>query len=169
MVDPLPCCCRAEGGALGGEEEWKQVAARCHRELPSLPALPSQVPLHNRFEALELERLVGEDKVKSLPRRMPRARNLTPRLKTASTKKERRVIVVGDSVLRGTEGPICRPDPNCREVCCLPGARVRDIARKLPNLVRPSNYYPLLTVQAGSDKVAERSLKAIKWDFRGLG
>lgn len=100
---------------------------------------------------------------------MPRARKWTPCLRTASTRTERRVIVVGDSLLRGTEGPICRPDPTCREVCCLPGARVRDIARKLPNLVRPSDYYPLLIVQAGSDDTEERSLKTIKWDFRGLG
>lgn len=137
--------------------------------MPSLPAPPSQVPLRNRFEALELERPVAEEEVESLPRRMPKARKLTPRLRTASTKTEGKVIVVGDSLLRGTEGPICRPDPTCREVCCLPGARVRDIARKLPNLIHSSDYYPLLIVQAGSDDIEERSLKTIKWDFRELG
>ena len=71
VVDPLPCRCRAEGGDLGDEEEWKQVFARHRRERPSLPALPSQVPLHNRFEALEFERLVGEDEVNSPHRRLP--------------------------------------------------------------------------------------------------
>lgn len=35
----------------------------------------------------------------------------------------------------------------------------------LPNLVRPSDYYPLLIVQAGSDDIEERSLKAIKRDW----
>ena len=79
------------------------------------------------------------------------------------------MIVVGDSLLRGTEGPICWPDPTRREVCCLPQARVRDISRKLPGLIQPSDYYPLLIVQAGSDDVANRSLRAIKNDFRGLG
>jgi len=54
-------------------------------------------------------------------------------------------------------------------VCCLPGARVRDISRKLPGLIHPSDYYPLLIVQAGNDEVADRSLRAIKNDFRGLG
>ena len=142
-VDPLPCRRRAEGGDLGVEEEWKQVPARHGRRCPPLPAPPSQVPLCNRFEALELDRPVAEEEVASVPRRMPRARRSTPRIRTASTKKERRVIVVGDSVLRGTEGPICRPDPTRREVCCLPGARVMDIDN--------------------------RSLKAIKRDFRGLG
>ena len=79
------------------------------------------------------------------------------------------MIVVGDSLLRGTEGPICWPDPTCRKVCCLPGARVRDISRKLPGLIHPSDYYPLLIVQAGNDEVADRSLKAIKNYFRVLG
>jgi len=32
-----------------------------------------------------------------------------------------------------------------------------------------SDYFPLLIVQFGSDEVAERSLRAIKRDFMGLG
>ncbi|XP_068521222.1 uncharacterized protein [Anas acuta] len=168
-VDPLPCHHRAEGGDLGVEGEWRQVPARHGRRCPPLPAPPSRVPLQNRFEALEIERPATEEEVESVPRRMPRARRSTPRLRTASTKKERRVIVVGDSVLRGTEGPICQPDPTRREVCCLPGARVRDVAKKVKRLVRPTDYYPLLVFQAGSDEVATRSPKAIKRDFRDLG
>ena len=80
-----------------------------------------------------------------------------------------RVIVIGESLLRGTEGLICRSDPSHREVCCLPGAQVRDVAKKLPGLVRPSDYYPLLVMQVGGDEIAERSPKAIKRDFRALG
>ena len=45
-----------------------------------------------------------------LPRREPRVRQSPPRLETASVRKDRRVIVVGDSPLRGTEGPICGSD-----------------------------------------------------------
>ncbi|KAI6074904.1 Cadherin-18 isoform X1 [Aix galericulata] len=72
-VDPLPCRRRAEGGDLGVEEEWRQIPARHCRQCPSLLAPPSQVPLCKRFETLELERLVAEEKVESLPRSMPRA------------------------------------------------------------------------------------------------
>jgi len=50
-----------------------------------------------------------------------------------------------------------------------PGAWVRDVARKLPGLVRPSDSYTLLVVQVGGDEIAERSPKAIKRDFRALG
>jgi len=88
---------------------------------------------------------------------------------TASAKKKIRVIVIGNSLLKGTEGPICQQDPSHREVCCPPGAWVRDVATKLPGLVWSSDYYTLLVMQVGGDKIAERSPKAIKRDFKALG
>jgi len=36
-------------------------------------------------------------------------------------------------------------------------------------MVRPSDCYALLVKQVGADEIAERSLKAIKRDFRALG
>jgi len=107
--------------------------------------------------------------VGSLPRREPRLRQSPPCLETASVRKGRRGIVVADSLLWGMEGSICRPDPTCREVCCLPGAHIRDIARKVPGLVCFSDYCPLLIVHIGSDEIAQGSLQAIKKDVRGLG
>ena len=76
---------------------------------------------------------------------------------------------MGDSTLRGIEGPICRPDPLHREVCCLPEDRVKDLKAKLPALVRPNDYYPLLVFQVGSDDITRRNPKAMKRDFRSLG
>jgi len=73
---------------------------------------------------------VGEGPSRGLPRTSQSA----PHIVTAPVKKKRRVIVIGDSLLKGTEDPICRPDPSHREACCLPGARVRDVAAKLPGL-----------------------------------
>lgn len=40
---------------------------------------------------------------------------------------------------------------------------------KLPVLAWPSDYYPLLIFQVGSDGVPTRSPRAIKRDFRALG
>jgi len=115
--------------------------------------------LSNRYGALECEGLATEDvgEGEAPSRGLPRTSQTAPIITTVSTKKKRRVIVIGDSFLRGTEGPICRPDPSHREVCCLPGARVKDVAKKLPGLVRPCDYYPLLVMQVGGDEVAERS------------
>ncbi|KAK4806806.1 hypothetical protein QYF61_005602 [Mycteria americana] len=94
------------------------------------------VPLYNRYEALEVEGQSMEDGDDSLstPEVSPSAEERTSHLTTTSTRKRRRVIVVGDSLLRGIEGPICWTDPPLREVCCLPGARVKDIPRILPSL-----------------------------------
>ena len=82
--------------------------------------------------------------------------------------ERKKEIVIGDSLLKGTEHPISRLDPLLREVCCLPGARVKDMTRKLPTLVRPADYYALLIFQVGSGEVTTRSLRAIKRDFRAL-
>ena len=87
---------------------------------------------------------------------------------TASVRKKRAVII-GDSLLRGTEGPICCSDPSHREVCCLPGAWVRDVVRNITRLIKPSDYYPLLVFHVGNEEVGKRSSQVIKRDFRALG
>jgi len=92
-----------------------------------------------------------------------------PVLLPSSTMKQRRVLVLAHSLLKRTEDPICRADPPHREVCCLPGAQLRDITRKLPSLVQPSDYCLLLLFHVGGDKVAIRSPGVIKRDFRDLG
>jgi len=65
----------------------------------------------------------------------------------------------------GNTKPLCQPDPTHRKVCCFPW----DITKKLPDLIRSSDYYPLIIVQAGSNEAAERSLRAIRSVFRALG
>ncbi|KAK4823952.1 hypothetical protein QYF61_008338 [Mycteria americana] len=128
---------RAEGSSLKEESERRRVHARGGRQRPSLPTSPPQVPLYSRYEALEVEGQSMEDgdDSPSKPEVSPRSEECTSRINTTSTRKRRRVIVVGDSLLRGTEGPICRTDPPLREVCCLPGARVKDVMRILPSLL----------------------------------
>lgn len=81
-----------------------------------------QVPLCNRFEALELEREVSEDVMKDPRRMLPWVRWSTPCLKTAFTKKKRKVIFAGDSLLREMERPIHQLDPTHWKVCFLPEA-----------------------------------------------
>lgn len=68
---------------------------------------------------MDIEGEVSEEAWEGSPKRLPRARQSTPCVETASARKERKVVVVGNSFLRGTEGPVCRPEPSRREVCCL--------------------------------------------------
>lgn len=170
--DPVSSPCQAEGSSLKERSEQKQVRAQGGRQTPSLPTSPySQVPLYNRFEGLDVEgqSMDDVDDGPPTPEVLPRSERPTPCITTNSMRKKRRVIVVGDSLLRGTEGPICRTEPPLREVCYLPGAWVKDIARKPPSLVRPSDYYLLLLFHVGGDEAATHSPRAIKRDCRALG
>ena len=118
---------------------------------------------------LEIEGEVSGEAMEDLPRREPKAKRSPACLETVSVRKQRKVVVVGDSLLRGMEGPICRPVSSRWEVFCFLWAWVKDITRKLPKLVRSTDYVPLLIIQVGSDEIAQRSLQAMKRDFRGLG
>jgi len=118
VVDPLPYHHQAEGEDLGDREERKQVSAWHHRQ--TLSSIP-WVLLCNRFEALELEGEMSEDAVEGPPRSLSTARQSTPCLKTTSTKKEKRVIFVGDYFLRGMEGPILWPFLPLEKCAASPG------------------------------------------------
>ncbi|KAK4805287.1 hypothetical protein QYF61_004852 [Mycteria americana] len=122
------------------------------------------VQLGEPYEALEVEGQSVEDGDDSLstPEVSPRAEERTSRLTTTSTRKRRRVIVVGDSFLKGTEGPICRTDPPLREVCCLPRACVKDVTRVLPTLeTRTTAQLKCLYTNAHSMGNKQEELEAI--------
>ncbi|XP_068011472.1 uncharacterized protein [Melanerpes formicivorus] len=178
----------AEGRVSGGREGWIRVPARGGKRNPPRPSPPPPLPLHNKYEALQAEGSKderaeaeeqpsrGEPKAKRTPPAVtassggkPKPKRSPPAITTSSTEKGRRVIVVGDSLLGGTEGPICRPDPSHREVCSLPGAGVRDIAKRFPELIQPTDYYPLMVIQAGSDEIDRKGTRIIKKEFRALG
>jgi len=83
-------------------------------------------------------------------------------------KKKQWVLMVGDSLLRGTKAPICRPDREACEVCCLPGAKVRDVAERVLQLLKSTDCYPLLLSHIGTNNTANRNPGRIKEDFKAL-
>uniref|UniRef100_A0A8B9IV37 Uncharacterized protein n=1 Tax=Amazona collaria TaxID=241587 RepID=A0A8B9IV37_9PSIT len=123
----------------------------------------SVVPTQNRFAVLQ-----GADEATHSHQEQP-ADALIKKITTGAARKKQRAVVVGDSNLKGTEAPICRPDPGSREVCCLPGARIRDVAEKLPALVGPTDCYPLLVIHVGATDIDSSSPETIKKDYRALG
>ena len=64
---------------------------------------------------------------------------------------------------------MCRLDPLHREVCCLPGARVKDVRKKLLSLVQPSGFYRLLLFQVGSDDNRKKFPKDYEKGLQSLG
>lgn len=93
---------------------------------PPVTTSLSQLPLQNRFDALQEEM--------TMTKVLPGFSRSIPCIKNSSEKHKIWVTVTGDSLLKRVEGLICRPDP-LREVYCLPGAWVSDVRRKLPSLV----------------------------------
>ena len=125
-----------------------------------------EVPLQNHFTSLQTEE---ESPITSGETLEPStAARSAPRKTANTTKKRRRVIAVGDSLPRHSQAPICRPDTLSREVCCLPGACIRDVTKKLPSLVQPTLYCPPLLFHAGTRDTARSSLRSIKKDYRAL-
>ena len=154
---------------LSDRRQWQQDPAWRSRHVSSVTVPPSQVPSQNRYKALQVEPNNNEDDASCSLKVSPRLRQAKPCVKTASIKKKRWVTVIGDSLLRGREGPIYTPDLLPREVCWLAGAQVEDVKRKLPTLVWPSDFYLLLIFYVGSDEVAIRSPRVVKTNFRALG
>ncbi|KAM7138764.1 uncharacterized protein RBU57_016504 [Macrochelys suwanniensis] len=148
--------------AQGGH--WQLVTSgsrQCSTPAPN----PATVVIGNRYALLD----TGE---KESPPTAEEEKPRTPKAgKSAATtaNRKRRVVVVGDPLLRGTEAPICRPDISSREVCCLPGARIRDVTEALSRIIRPSDYYPMLLIHVGTNDTARCDTEQIKSDYRALG
>ncbi|KAK4807100.1 hypothetical protein QYF61_018441 [Mycteria americana] len=147
-----------------GEGDRTLVSAQGRRKnLPPSPPLKCPYIADMALWVLENEEHMsnGQD-----PGEVDHAKLIQPptRIRTCATRKARKVLVIGDSLLRGTEAPICHPDNFSREVCCLPGAHIRNITERLPSLVNPTDYDPLLIFYVGSNDTVTRQLRTIKRD-----
>jgi len=63
----------------------------------------------------------------------------------------------------------CLLDIQSSEHCCLPGAEILDVTERLPQLVKSTDFYPLLLFHECANVTVKQSLGKIKLDFRGLG
>uniref|UniRef100_A0A8C8RI01 C2H2-type domain-containing protein n=1 Tax=Pelusios castaneus TaxID=367368 RepID=A0A8C8RI01_9SAUR len=148
-----------DGMAQAEDGHWQLVTSGS-RQCSTPAPIPPSVVVKNRYAALQ----TGDDMEEEKP--------CTPevgRITTITPRRKRRVVVVGDSLLRGMEAPICRPDKASREVCCLPGARIRDVTEGLSRIIRPSDYYPMLLIHVGTNDTARGDPLQIKGDYRALG
>ena len=76
--------------------------------------------------------------------------------------------MIGDCLLRGIRVPICHPNLLSIEVCCFPGACNRDVIERLPELVHPTDYYPLLLFHIGTSGTAVNNIKNIRRYYKKL-
>lgn len=138
------------------EGDWTLVPAQGRRK--TLP-LSSKVSLRNRYDALGVknEQHVsnGLDPAKDDHAKLIR----TPtHIVTSAPRKVHKVLVIGDSLLRGTEASICCPENFSRQIYCLPGSHIHSIAKRLPNVVNATDYHPLLPFHVGSNDIVMKQL-----------
>ncbi|XP_059569259.1 uncharacterized protein LOC109285671 [Alligator mississippiensis] len=149
--------------------EWQTVTARtgaARRE--SVPASP--VRLENRYEALAiLQEMEGEEETLGQEETPHSSHFKLIKRSKRTQRRRRRVLVIGDSILRGMEGPICRQDPSAREVCCLPGAKIWDVMEVIQARIKPTDYYPLVLVHVGTNDAARRTPDHLMVDYSALG
>ncbi|XP_073171140.1 uncharacterized protein [Lepidochelys kempii] len=167
----------AQQGQGAGEEIWHHVTSRRRKGNVHVPA--TQIQVSNRFRVLSTgtnaeggpdDTSEGREQKETPP--VGRHEMHCPRVggsMTTAPKRRRRVVVVGDSLLRGTESSICRPDQENREVCCLPGAKIRDVTERLPRLIKPSDRDSFLLLHMGTNDTAKNDLEQITADYVALG
>lgn len=150
---------------------WRQVCAWSCKCKPFLPTPPSQVPLYNRYTALDVESPCEGDssplKLDKLTK--PNQEEPSCNIKATPLKNKRQVLNASDSFPQGTEHLMCWADPLLREVCSLPGSQVKNATRTLSNLsVWPTDHNCLLLLHVRRYEAATYGSRTIKRDFRAL-
>ncbi|KAM7180663.1 uncharacterized protein RBU57_017009 [Macrochelys suwanniensis] len=83
--------------------------------------------------------------------------------------RKRQVFMIGDSLLRRIDRPVTRADPENRRVCCLLGAKIRDVDLRLKRILTGAGKNPLTVLHVGTNDTARFSLEHIKGDYARLG
>ena len=83
--------------------------------------------------------------------------------------ESRRAIVIGDSIVRGTDRRFCGSERDSRMVCCLPGARVRDVSDRVFRSLKGDGEQSQVVVHIGTNYIGKRRDGDLKQEFRELG
>ena len=114
------------------------VTARRGRQV--VQESPVSIPLSNRYTVLDTvegDSLSGEDTSSS------QACGTTPGSAVEQGRaKSKRAVVIGDSLVRGTDRRFRGRNRDSRMVVCLPGARVEDVSERLQDILKGEGEQP---------------------------
>ncbi|XP_059810226.1 uncharacterized protein LOC132383348 [Hypanus sabinus] len=145
-------------------EERKGATMRKERML-EVQETPGDVPLVNRFTFLEAVRTEDTASLRGGQVCEPKiGAEAEPRSQTSG-----RAVVVGDSIVRGTERGFCSNRRGLRMVCCLPGARIQDITDRLQGILKGEGEQPEVVVHVGINDIGKKRKDILQRDFRELG
>ena len=61
--------------------------------------------------------------------------------------------MIGDSIVRGIDRLFCGRKRDSRMVCCLPGARVKDVSEWLQDILEWEGEQPVVVVHIGTSDI----------------
>jgi len=143
-------------------DRW--VTARKGRQ--SVQESPVAIPLSNRYTVLDT---VGGD---GLPEENSSSQGSGTTTGSAAQRdgpRHRRAIVIGDSIVRGADRRFCGRERDSRMVCCLPGARVKDVSERAWDILKGEGEQPEVVVHIGTNDVGRKSEEVLQGEFRELG
>ncbi|XP_055521107.1 uncharacterized protein LOC129715270 [Leucoraja erinacea] len=127
---------------------------------------PVSVHLENKYSCLST---VGVD---SLPGSSDSGRasgTETGPVAQKGREKKRRAIVIGDSILRGSDRRFCGRSQETRMVVCLPSARVSDVSQRVQDILKSEGEEPEVVVHIGTNDIGKKREEVLKGEFRELG
>ena len=83
--------------------------------------------------------------------------------------KKRRAVVIGDSIVRGSDRRFCGRSQETRMVVCLPGARVWDVSERVQDILKWEGEEPEVVVHIGTNDIGRKREEVLKGEFRELG
>uniref|UniRef100_A0A4W3JQX2 SGNH hydrolase-type esterase domain-containing protein n=1 Tax=Callorhinchus milii TaxID=7868 RepID=A0A4W3JQX2_CALMI len=79
------------------------------------------------------------------------------------------VILIGDETVGRTDTVFCSRSRKIRKLCCLPGARVKDVTAGLEINLRHEGEDPIVMVHIGTNDIGRTSRDELRSAFRELG
>ena len=129
LEDPeLPLTLRREA-----EDQWRLVTHRKKKGKAKSPVTPV-IETRNSFSGLE-DQCSGDGET------------------DVTTLSSGKVVVVGDSQVRGLGSIFCVRDARRRMCVCLPGAGVRDVAERLEGVLGGEGVAPTVCISAGGNDI----------------
>ncbi|XP_065435012.1 uncharacterized protein LOC135977694 [Chrysemys picta bellii] len=160
---------------LENEEVTQQVVAEGERARKKRRAAS---PMRRGEESMEMTPNMSPRRIRDGLQRIARMNrnreDLQPegtgdRPENLTITRKRQVYVNGDSLLRRLDRPVTRADPENRRVCCLLGAKIRDVDLRLKRILTGAGKNPLIVLHVGTNDTARFSLECIKGDYARQG
>ena len=144
-------------------EAW--VTARRDKK-QSVQRSPVAVPLQNRYSVLDA---VAEEDSTEVNQGV-QVLGGEPVLDAQVGKgRKSRVLVIGDSMVKGTDRRFCGKERDSRLVCCLPGARVNDVSDRVFDILKGEGNQPQVVVHVGTHDIGRKKDEDVRQNFRELG